>query len=47
MSDDEVGYCPKCGRPLSAYSRQEGGYCESCEDWFPADIVEERVEENE
>jgi hypothetical protein len=47
LSDDEVGYCPKCGKPLSAYSHQEGGWCEDCQEWWPADIVEEWEEENE
>jgi hypothetical protein len=47
LSDEEVGYCPKCGEPLENYSSLEGGWCPKCEEWWPADIVEDFMEENE
>jgi len=40
-------FCPKCGNPLENYSRLEGGFCPICEEWFPSDIVEERMEEED
>ena len=44
---EEIGYCPKCGGHLESYSRCEGGWCPKCEEWWPADIVEEWMEDNE
>lgn len=43
----QVGYCPKCGRVLEDYSQLEGGWCPHCNEWFPVDIVEERMGEDE
>jgi len=43
----QVGYCPKCGEPLENYSSLDGGWCPKCEEWWPADRVEECMEENE
>lgn len=39
--------CHRCGTELENYSIVEGGWCPECEEWFPSDIVEERLEENE
>ena len=39
--------CPTCGHELQDYSTLEGGWCPICEEWFPADIVEERMEEED
>ena len=39
--------CPKCTSELENYSSCEGGWCPKCEEWFPADIVEEWLAENE
>ena len=44
---EEIGYCPKCGGCLESYSQCEGGWCPSCEEWWPADIVEDWMEESE
>jgi ssDNA-binding Zn-finger/Zn-ribbon topoisomerase 1 len=44
---EEVGYCPKCGSPLENYNSHEGGWCPKCEEWWPPDIVEDWMEENE
>ena len=39
--------CPRCGKELKSYSTLEGGWCEDCEEWWPSDIVEEWLDENE
>jgi len=39
--------CPKCGEPLEDYDSHEGGWCPRCGEWFPPDIVRERMEEEE
>jgi uncharacterized protein YbaR (Trm112 family) len=39
--------CPKCITPLENYTKQEGGWCPKCEEWYPADIIREWLEENE
>lgn len=39
--------CPKCGKELENYSNQEGGWCPECEEWWPPDIVEERMREDQ
>jgi len=39
--------CPHCGRELENYSACEGGWCEVCQEWFPPDIVEEGMREDE
>jgi len=39
--------CPKCGEALEDYSNQEGGWCPKCEEWYPPDIVRERMEEED
>ena len=39
--------CPNCGAALEHYNWEEGGYCLDCEEWWPADIVEQHMEENE
>jgi len=36
--------CPYCGHELENYTNQEGGYCPKCETWFPADVVEDCME---
>lgn len=45
--EEEVGYCPRCGDLLENYDSHEGGWCNSCEEYWPADIVEERMDEDE
>lgn len=45
--NEEVAYCPKCGDPLENYSHLEGGWCPKCEEWWPPDIVEDFMEDNE
>ena len=37
--------CPKCGKRLDM--DPDGGWCDSCEDYFPMDILIERMEEEE
>jgi len=39
--------CPRCLTALENYSNEEGGWCPKCEDWFPSDIIEEFINENE
>lgn len=39
--------CPQCAKELDCYSNQDGGWCGDCQEWFPPDIVEERMQENE
>jgi transcription initiation factor IIE alpha subunit len=45
--EEEIGYCPECGEPLENYDSDEGGWCPDCEEWWPSDIVEDWMEENE
>jgi len=40
-----MGICPKCGSYLEEY--HEGGYCEECDEWFPWDIIDEWLAEQE
>jgi protein-arginine kinase activator protein McsA len=44
---EEVAYCPKCEETLEKYSHSKGGWCPKCKEWFPDDIIQERMEENE
>ena len=37
--------CPSCSTFLEDYSHSEGGWCPKCEDWWPDDIIQERMEE--
>jgi len=37
--------CPKCGRILEM--DPDGGWCRFCEEYFPMDILLERMEEEE
>jgi len=36
--------CPRCGEGLENYSDQEGGWCPSCGEWYPADLCREIYE---
>ena len=44
---DEIHYCHRCGSELENYDPSEGGWCPTCEDWIPEDVIREREEENE
>jgi len=39
--------CPECLVELEGYSVTEGGWCPKCEEWYPSDVVEEWLQENE
>jgi len=39
--------CPRCGCELDNYNRQEGGWCSHCNEWYPADIIEEHLYEED
>jgi len=39
--------CPKCGEELENWDSHEGGWCPKCEEWYPPDIVYERLEEED
>jgi len=39
--------CPKCLKKLDNYSTIEGGWCSRCKEWFPPDVVEEFIDEND
>ena len=39
--------CPRCGGGLVNYDKDEGGWCPDCQEWFPPDVIRERLAEEE
>jgi len=40
-------FCHRCGTVLENYSREEGGWCPKCEEWYPYDIIRMYIDEAE
>jgi protein-arginine kinase activator protein McsA len=38
--------CPGCLGTIKDFTWVEGGYCETCKDWFSPDIVRDFLDEN-